>query len=129
MRRTRFLLSSKKELFTSYWKTEEASKKRLVDTLNFRDKTKYRWAIDFTKNYKEHPAPLRPPKKISKAVKVSMKVGHKNNISLVAAVYVDISDSAKLDAKPTDRGTLLLVWPFLFRVARLFWVATNWLHK
>ena len=32
-----------------------------------------------------------------------MKVVHKNNISLVAAVYADISDSAKLDAKRLSR--------------------------
>ena len=32
-----------------------------------------------------------------------MKVAHENNISLVAAVYADISDSAKLDAKRLSR--------------------------
>ena len=62
--------------------------------MNFWDKIEYRCATAFTKNFH-----IVPQSSLSEAAQAFMKATHENNISLVHAVYADISYSARLDAK------------------------------
>ena len=86
---TRFLLSNKKEFL---------KKKAFIDTLNFWDKIKYRLATAFKKSLHKVPQ-----SSLAKSAQASMKAARENNISLVDAVYTDVSDSARLDAKWLNR--------------------------
>ena len=93
-----FYYQTKKSYLQLIEKQGEASKNPLIDTLNFCDKIKYRWAIAFKKNLHRVLQ-----SSLAELAKASMKSAHENNISLVDTVYTDLSDSARLAAKWLNR--------------------------
>ena len=71
-----------------------AVSKSLTDALNFWERVKYRWASAFKFNLHNITR-----SSLAEAAQVSMKV----NISLVDAIYYDITDSAPLQVKWENR--------------------------
>ena len=74
------------------------NQKPLEDTLRFWDMVNYRWATAFKSNL--HGIPRSS---LAEAAQASMKAANEKNLSLVDAVYADISDSARFDATWKNR--------------------------
>ena len=79
------------------WQNAAVSKS-LTDTLNFWDKVKYRCASAFKFNLHNITR-----SSLAEAAQASMKAADEINVSLVDAVYYDITDSARLQAKWENR--------------------------
>ena len=75
-----------------------AASKFLTDTLNFWDRVKYRLASAFKFNLHNITR-----SSLAEAAQASMKAADEINVSLVNAVYYDITDSARLQAKWENR--------------------------
>ena len=79
-------------------KQSQNCQKSLFDMLRFWDSARYRWASAFKKNLHNCTR-----SSLAEAAQASMKAGGEKNLSLVDAVYSDISDSARLEAKWLNR--------------------------
>ena len=76
----------------------DTSPKSLMDTLRFWEKVKSRWDQAYKKNF--HNAARSS---LAEAAQASMKAANDTSASLVDAVYYDITDSVRLEAKWENR--------------------------
>ena len=76
----------------------DTSEKSLMDTLRFWEKVKLRWAQAYKKKFYNAARSSS-----AEAVQASMKATNETSTSLVDAVYYDIIDSARLEAKWENR--------------------------
>ena len=70
----------------------EGDRKPLISTFKFWYDLKYRWAT----SYKSNPHAI-PNASLAEAAQASTKASNEKNISLVDSIYVDITDSARLE--------------------------------
>ena len=76
----------------------DTSEKSLMDTLRFWEKVKLRWAQAYKKKFYNAARSSS-----AEAVQASMKATNETSTSVVDAVYYDIIDSARLEAKWENR--------------------------
>ena len=76
----------------------EVDRKPLISTFKFWDNIKYRWATEYKSNL--HAI---PNVSLAEAAQASMKASNEKSTLLVDSIYVDISDSSRLDAKWKNR--------------------------
>ena len=73
----------------------QGDQKPLTDALAFWERCKYRWAVAYCHSLQNIPK--------SSLAHASMKASGEKNLSLVDAVFADVADSARLEAKWTNR--------------------------